>query len=349
MVRPAITVLKRLGWSQYVRADGPQTHLVKKGTPTKGGLVFGLGTVVAYGTAHLVTGEPVTVSALLVLLSMAGMGAVGFVDDYLKTHHQNSGGLPERAKILGQLLVIGALVPVVLWGSERAGRPLLSSHITFVGDVGWLDLARFGPVVAVVLALVWYAFLTVGTTNGVNIADGLDGLLTGCAIASLSAYALILFFQARNSCAGVLTAGCFETVDAHDLAVVTCALLGNLAGYLWWSCYPAQIFMGDTGSLGLGGFLVALAILSRTELLLPVIGVVYVMVASSVLLQRYYFRLTGGKRLFKMAPLHHHFELKGWSETTVTVRFWLISALGAVAAVAVFYATWLLRTGTGTL
>ncbi|WP_114558244.1 phospho-N-acetylmuramoyl-pentapeptide-transferase [Desertihabitans aurantiacus] len=345
LTRPAIVVLKRLGWSQFVRADGPQTHLVKKGTPTKGGLVFGAGTVVAYSIAHAVTGQEVTTSGVLVLLAMAGMGAVGFVDDYLKTHHQNSTGLPERAKIVGQLLVIALLVPVALWGADRAGRSLVSSHITFVGDVGLLDLARWGPVVAVVLALVWYGFLSIGTTNGVNIVDGADGLLAGCAISSLSAYALMLLFQAQNTCSGAGGPGCFDTVHPQDLAVVTCALLGNLVGFLWWSCYPAKIFMGDTGSLGIGGFLVALAVLSRTELLLPIIGVIYVMVTSSVLIQRYYFRFTGGKRFFKMAPLHHHFELSGWSETTVTIRFWLISALGAITAVIIFYSVWLARTG----
>ncbi|MDN5726463.1 MAG: hypothetical protein L0G99_11115, partial [Propionibacteriales bacterium] len=259
-------------------------------------------------------------------------------------------GLGERAKIIGQLLVIGLLVPVALWGSSRAGRPLTSSHITFVGDVSWLDLARWGPVVAVLLTLIWYGLLFVGTTNGVNITDGADAMLTGCAIFSLSAYALIMLFQVQNSCTtpGGGGAGCFDTVHPLDLAVVTCALLGNLIGYLWWACHPAQIFMGDTGSLGIGGFLVALAILSRTELLLPFIGLVYVMVTASVLIQRYYFKLTGGKRFFKMAPLHHHFELKGWSESTITIRFWLINAVGALTAVLLFYAVWLARTGLGT-
>ncbi|MFX4270821.1 phospho-N-acetylmuramoyl-pentapeptide-transferase [Propionibacteriaceae bacterium Y1685] len=351
LTRPAITLLKRLGWSQYVRADGPQTHLLKKGRPTKGGLVFGTGTLVAYGLAHLLSGEPVTTSGVLILLAMVGMGAVGFIDDYLKTHHQNSAGLPERGKIIGQLAVIGLLIPLAVWGSGRAGRSLIPTHITFVGDIPWLDLARWGPVVAVILTLAWYAFLFVGTTNGVNITDGADGLLTGCAIFSLSAYALIMLFQVQNACGGSGSGspGCFDTVHPLDLTIVTCALLGNLIGYLWWACHPAQIFMGDTGSLGIGGFLVALAILSRTELLLPIIGVVYVMVTSSVLIQRYYFKLTGGKRFFKMAPLHHHFELKGWSESTVTIRFWMISAVGALTAVLIFYAVWLARTGLGRL
>lgn len=345
LTRPAITVLKRLGWSQFVRADGPQMHLVKKGTPTKGGLVFGAGTLLAYLLAHLVSGDPFTTSGALVLLAASGMGAVGFVDDYLKTHHQNSAGLPERAKIVGQLLVLGALVPLALWGGARAGRPLTSDHITFLGDVGWLDLARWGPVVGAVLILGWYAVLFIGMTNGVNITDGADGLLTGCAIFSLSAFALILLFQAQNACARGAGPGCFETVHPQDLAVATCALLGSLVGFLWWSCYPAQIFMGDTGSLGIGGFLVAVAILSRTELLLLVIGVMYVMITGSVMLQRYYFKLTGGKRLFKMAPLHHHFELTGWSETTVTIRFWLISAVGAITGIMLLYTTWLVRSG----
>jgi phospho-N-acetylmuramoyl-pentapeptide-transferase len=217
-----------------------------------------------------------------------------------------------------------------------------------VRDIDWLYLGFAGPVIGVILFVVWVNVITVSASNGVNVADGLDGLASGAAIFSISAYLLIGFWQANQSCFNVLLDPdveykCYEVRDPLDLAVVAAAIAGSLIGFLWWNTSPAQIFMGDTGSLGLGGALAALAILSRTELLLILIGGLFLIVTGSVILQRGYFKLTGGKRIFLMSPLHHHFELKGWAEITVVVRFWLIAALFVASGVGVFYLEWVSR------
>lgn len=341
----AIKVLVRLGWAQQIRADGPQTHLVKKGTPTKGGLVFGLATILAYLTAHLVPGTTFSPSGALVLFAMVGMGAVGFIDDFLKTHRRNSAGLSERGKLIGQLAVVVIFVPLALYWRNGTGQVPASHAISFTRDLPWADLARWGPVVGLVLVGLWIAAMSLATTNAVNFTDGLDGLLVGTAITTVAAYVVICLFQIRQSCSVSPGPACYDVANPHDLAIITCALLGSLAGYLWWACRPAKLFMGDTGSLGLGGFFVAMAVLTKTELLFAIIGILYVMIAGSSFLQRYYFKLTKGKRLFKMAPLHHHFELLGWAEETITTRFWIMSALAAGAGVMVFYGEWLLRAG----
>lgn len=344
-VPPAIKLFVRLGWCQPIRADGPQTHLVKKGTPTKGGLIFGAATILAYLAAHLVPGTDITPSGVLVLLMMVGMGLVGFWDDYLKTHRRNSAGLSERGKLLGQLAVVAIWVPLALWWPNAEGQTAASWSISFTRDLEWANLARWGLVVGFILVLVWIAVMSLATTNAVNFTDGLDGLLVGTAITTLAAYVVICLFQMRQSCLVAPGPACFDTADPHDLAIVCCAMLGSLAGYLWWACRPARIFMGDSGSLALGGMFVAVAVFTRTELLFVVIGILYVMIAGSSFLQRYWFKLTKGKRLFKMAPLHHHFELLGWSEETITTRFWIIAAIGAGLGVMLFYGDWLLRAG----
>ncbi|MFW6599362.1 phospho-N-acetylmuramoyl-pentapeptide-transferase [Propionibacteriaceae bacterium Y2011] len=341
----ATTVLVRLGWAQQIRVDGPQTHHVKKGTPTKGGLVFGLATMIAYFAAHLVPGTPITPSGLLVLFMMVGMGLVGFIDDYLKTHRQNTAGLSEGGKLIGQLIVVAAFVPAALLWTNGQGQPAATYAISFTRDLPWADLARWGPVVGLLLVGIWVAVLALGTTNAVNFTDGLDGLLVGAAITTMAAYVFICLFQMRQSCAVSPGPACYTTADPQDLAVISTALLGSLAGYLWWACRPAKLFMGDTGSLGLGGIFVALAVLTRTEMLFGIIGFLYLIIAGSSFLQRYWFKLTKGKRLFKMAPLHHHFELLGWAEETITTRFWIIAALSSAAGVVVFYGEWLLRAG----
>ncbi len=196
--------------------------------------------------------------------------------------------------------------------------------------------------------MLWVNLITVSASNGVNVADGLDGLASGAAIFAISAYILIGFWQFNQSCFNPhldpdVAYKCYDVRDPLDLAVVAAAIAGSLIGFLWWNTSPAQIFMGDTGSLALGGALAALAILSRTELLLILIGGLFLIVTGSVIVQRAYFKLTGGKRIFLMSPLHHHFELKGWAEVTVVVRFWLIAALFVAAGVGVFYLEWVSR------
>jgi phospho-N-acetylmuramoyl-pentapeptide-transferase len=342
-----IRLFKRLNWGQFIRDDGPQTHHTKRGTPTMGGIIFITGAILGYLVGHLVSGIPWTMVAVLVIGMMAGMGLIGFLDDFLKTRKQRSLGLGGWSKIVGQVIV-GSIFAVLAIHPEfldENGLTPGSEYISVVRDVPWLDLFAFGVPVGIGLFIIWVNLIAVSASNGVNVADGLDGLASGAAIFSIAAYIFIGFWQANQSCFNALldpdvAYKCYDVRDPLDLAVIAAAICGALIGFLWWNTTPAQIFMGDTGSLGLGGALAALAILSRTELLLVLIGGLFLIVTGSVILQRGYFKLTHGKRIFLMSPLHHHFELKGWAEVTVVVRFWLIAALFVAAGVGVFYLEW---------
>ncbi|WP_154792050.1 phospho-N-acetylmuramoyl-pentapeptide-transferase [Occultella kanbiaonis] len=340
-----------LGWGQFIRADGPQSHHIKRGTPTMGGIIFILGSVIGYLLAHLITSQAVTLSGLLVIYLMVGLGLVGFVDDFLKTRRQRSLGLGGWSKIAGMVLVAAGFAALALNFPDANGLTPASTMISFVRDVGWLDLAVFGTVVGGILFAIWVTLIIVSAGNAVNVVDGLDGLATGASIFSLSAYIVIGFWQFNQWCYksnldDVVEGKCYEVRDPLDLAIIAAAIAGALFGFLWWNTHPAQIIMGDTGSLGLGGALAALAILSRTELLLVLIGGLFLTVTGSVIIQRVWFKVTKwrygqGRRVFLMSPLHHHFELKGWAEVTVVVRFWLIAALFVAVGVGLFYLEWL--------
>jgi phospho-N-acetylmuramoyl-pentapeptide-transferase len=344
-----IRLFTRLGWGQFIRDDGPQSHHSKRGTPTMGGIIFILGAVIGYFVGHLIAPEPITMAGLLVLYLMVGLGVIGFIDDFLKTRNQRSLGLGGWSKIAGQVVVAGGFAALALNFPDQHGLTPASSMISAIRDISWLDLAVFGTVAGGILFAVWVTLIIVSASNGVNVADGLDGLASGAAIFAISAYIFIGFWQFNQSCFNDLDedvrAQCYNVRDPLDLAIVAAAIAGALIGFLWWNTSPAHVFMGDTGSLGLGGALAALAILSRTELLLVIIGGLFLVVTGSVILQRVYFKATKGKRIFLMSPLHHHFELKGWAEITVVVRFWLISALFVAVGVGLFYLEWV--TGTG--
>lgn len=345
-----VRLFKRLNWGQFIRDDGPQAHHTKRGTPTMGGIVFIVGAILGYLVGHIVSGIPWTMVAVLVIGMMAGMGLIGFLDDFLKTRKQRSLGLGGWSKIVGQV-IIGTVFAVLAIHPEfldENGLTPGSEYVSVVRDVPWLDFFMFGPILGIGLFVIWVNVIAVSASNGVNVADGLDGLASGAAIFSISAYIFIGFWQANQSCFNALldpdvAYKCYDVRDPLDLAVIAAAIAGALIGFLWWNTSPAQIFMGDTGSLGLGGALAALAILSRTELLLVLIGGLFLIVTGSVIVQRAYFKLSGGKRVFLMSPLHHHFELKGWAEVTVVVRFWLIAALFVAAGVGVFYLEWVSR------
>jgi len=340
-----IRLFNKIGWGQFIRDDGPQSHHSKRGTPTMGGIVFIVGAVTGYFVGHLIASEPISRAALLVIFLMVGLGGVGFIDDFLKTRNQRSLGLGGWAKIAGQVVVATIFAVLAIMPDEHAATPA-SLFISGVRDIPWLDLMVFGPVVGVILFAIWTNVIVVSASNGVNVADGLDGLATGAAILAMSAYIFIGFWQKNQSCFGINGADaadqfrCYDVRDPLDLAIIAAAVTGSLIGFLWWNTSPAQIFMGDTGSLGLGGALAALAILSRTEMLLVLIGGLFLIVTGSVIVQRVYFKLTKGKRIFLMSPLHHHFELKGWAEITVVVRFWLIAGLFVAVGVGVFYLEW---------
>ncbi|KQZ09641.1 phospho-N-acetylmuramoyl-pentapeptide-transferase [Agromyces fucosus] len=341
-----IRLFTRLGWGQFIRDDGPQSHHVKRGTPTMGGIIFILGTLFGYFVATLlVSDEKPTASGLLVLFMMVGLGVVGFIDDFLKTRKKQSLGLGGWAKVVGQVIIAGAFALLAIqWPNDRGVTPA-DTKISFIRDLP-LDFMVFGAVVGIILYVVWICLLAVGTSNAVNVTDGLDGLAGGASILAIGSFVIIGFWQFNQACGspGLNPDDqyrCYDVRDPLDIAIVATAIVGGLIGFLWWNTNPAKIYMGDTGSLALGGALAALAIVSRTELLLLLIGGLFVIETGSVIVQRAYFKLTRGKRIFLMSPIHHHFELKGWAEVTIVVRFWIIGGLLVAAGVGAFYFEWL--------
>jgi phospho-N-acetylmuramoyl-pentapeptide-transferase len=266
---------------------------------------------------------------------MAGMGLVGFLDDYIKIVKRRSLGLRAKAKMAGQLIVGIAFAVLALQFPDVRDQTPASTKLSFVQDFGW----SIGPV----LFVIWALFMILAMSNGVNLTDGLDGLATGASVLVFGAYTFIGVWQFQESCANTQTLtnpeACYEVRDPLDLAIVASALMGACLGFLWWNTSPAKIFMGDTGSLALGGALAGLAICSRTELLLALLGGLFVLITMSVVIQVGSFKLTG-KRVFRMAPLQHHFELKGWSEVLVVVRFWIIQGICVIVGLGLFYAGW---------
>ena len=343
-----VRLFKRIEWGQFIRQDGPQSHHTKRGTPTMGGIVVVLGAVLGYVFGHLVAQDPFTLSGLLVLGVFAGLAIVGFIDDYSKVRNQRSLGLGGWAKVAGQVIVGTAFALVAINFPDEDGITPAATMISGVRDIDWLDFAFFGSVGAMILFTLWVNLIVVATSNAVNVADGLDGLATGSSILSIVGYIVIAFWQFNQSCTNpgldeAVAYKCYEVRDSLDLAVVAAAIAASLIGFLWWNTSPAQIFMGDTGSLAIGGALAALAILTHTQLLLVLMGGLFVIVTGSVIVQRAYFKITKGKRIFLMSPLHHHFELKGWAEVTIVVRFWLIGGLFVAVGVGIFYLEWISR------
>jgi phospho-N-acetylmuramoyl-pentapeptide-transferase len=336
--RVAINRFTQWGYGQEIRDDGPTSHHTKRGTPTMGGVVIILATVIGYFAANLITQSRPTASALLLLFLFVGMGAVGFLDDYIKISKQRSLGLRSKAKMIGQTviaLVFGALA-LSPWLQDANGRTPASQKISFLREFDWLAL----PVILAVI-LIW--LIITATSNAVNLTDGLDGLATGACVMVFGAYMLVNIWQSNQFCQENPGPLCYNVRDPLDLAIVAAAITGACFGFLWWNASPAAIFMGDTGSLSLGAALAGLAILTRTELLLIVLGGLFLVETLSVMLQVSYFKITKGKRIFRMAPLHHHFEMLGWEQVTVVVRFWIITGLCVAAGLGIFYAEWVAR------
>ncbi|MEV4114063.1 phospho-N-acetylmuramoyl-pentapeptide-transferase [Nonomuraea sp. NPDC049695] len=331
----AIRLFSRRGYGQEIREEGVQAHLGKRGTPTMGGIVFVLASLLAYGASHLATFAAPTVSGMLVLFLMTGLGAVGFLDDFIKIYKQRSLGLRSGAKALGQLVIGAVFAFLVVRQPNVYGITPAETRLSFLRDFG-------PPSIGIVGFTIWVLFMIVGFSNAVNLTDGLDGLASGATGVVLAAYVLIGNWQLRNNCIDQLGPNCYWVRDPLDLAVVAAAVLGALIGFLWWNAPPARIFMGDTGSLALGGVLAGLAIATRTQLLLIILAGLCVIITLSVIIQVGSFKMTG-KRVFRMAPLQHHFELKGWAETTIVVRFWLIAMLCAALGLGLFYIEWMPR------
>jgi phospho-N-acetylmuramoyl-pentapeptide-transferase len=290
-----IEFLQSRKFGQFVREEGPQTHLIKAGTPTMGGIVM----LTGFFGALLVVARP-NVATLTTLLLVAVVAGIGLYDDWQKISKKRPEGLSARYKFL--LLTLAVVLADVL-------------AVRYVGVTQTVLVPYFdqslvlGPgIVGIALFSVFLLLVIAGTTNAVNLTDGLDGLAAGTGAMALLSYTAIAFLERQ-----------------YDVAVICGAMVGALVGFLWYNSRPAQIFMGDTGSLAIGGVLAAAAVLTKTELLLPIVGGLFVVVAVSVIVQVFVYKLTG-RRVFKMAPIHHHFELLGWDENKIVVRFWIAQA-----------------------
>ena len=333
--RVLIRILAGKGYGQIIRDDGPSSHHIKRGTPTMGGIIFILAAVFGYLVAHLITGNSVTASAVLVMGLVVALGFIGFLDDWLKVSRQNSRGLPGRYKLLGQAIVAAVFGYMGLQFVDSDSLAPISQYLSGVRETTiYLGSG---------LAIVWIAIMVMSASNGVNLADGLDGLATGASIMTFLAFVLIGVWEFGQSCALNAAAGCYAVRDPLDLAVLAAAFAGGCTGFLWWNTAPAKIFMGDTGSLALGGAIAGLAATLRVELLLIPLGGLFVIITLSVLIQTVYFKISGGKRVFKMAPLHHHFELVGWEQITIVIRFWIIAGLSVAVGLGLFYAQWVAK------
>jgi phospho-N-acetylmuramoyl-pentapeptide-transferase len=328
----AIRMLRARGYGQLIRDDGPTTHHTKRGTPTMGGTVIIAATLAGYFVAHLVALRGFTASGLLVLMLMTGLGLVGFLDDYIKIRKQRSLGLTAWAKFAGQGVVALGFGILATHFRNASGLSPASTHLSFTRDYA-LDFTAAGFVV-------WAYLMVTATSNGVNLTDGLDGLAAGSSCMVFGAYVIIAFWQFRNNCVTSPIHNCYAVRDPLDITIIAAAAMGACFGFLWWNASPARIFMGDTGSLGLGGLLAGIAMVTRTELLLVVLGGLFVIETLSVIIQVSVFKATR-KRVFNMAPFHHHFELAGWDENTVIVRFWIIAGLAVAFGLGVFYAAFL--------
>jgi phospho-N-acetylmuramoyl-pentapeptide-transferase len=337
----AIRAFRIWGWGQRIREDGPHTHFEKVGTPTMGGIVMLGAFVVAYLASRFTLASGVTFSpaGLALILAALGFGVVGFIDDYQKIRRKRSLGLSKLQKFAGTALVSVLFAVVVSAFSDETGT---STSLSFLRPTA----LKLG-----VLFFLWAFVMLTSSSHAVNLTDGLDGLAAGSTILSFAAYVFIAFWQFRHTCEqlaeiGAVQSACYG-VDLNamqDTAIIAAAMMGAAAGFLWWNAAPARIFMGDTGSLALGGLLGALAITTNTQLLLVILGGLYVIETMSVIVQVISFR-GFGRRVFRMSPIHHHFELAGWPEFTVIVRFWIIAGLCVAVGLGVFYADFIARGG----
>jgi phospho-N-acetylmuramoyl-pentapeptide-transferase len=309
------------GIGQQIREEGPRGHATKAGTPTMGGVMIVAAAFSGYAVSHVRPNTIFTRGGILVLATVMATGLVGLLDDWLKVSRQQSLGLNKRGKLAGQLIV--SLAFALLAHSWAHARTDLS--FTRFDSLG-LDLHAVGWVV-------WAVFVIIAMSNAVNLTDGLDGLAAGSSTYAFSAFVVICFWQFRH-------VPVYHVPQALDLALVAAALVGGCAGFLWWNAPPARIFMGDTGSLAIGAGLGSLALLTNTHLLLPIVGGLFVLETLSVAVQITAFQIFH-RRVFRMAPIHHHFELLGWPETTVIIRFWILAGLCTALALGIFYADFL--------
>ncbi len=317
-----IEFLERRAIGQPIREEGPSGHVTKAGTPTMGGIAIVGSAAIGWLLSDLVGGNEFTRRGTIIMFTICLAAVVGLIDDGLKVFRARNLGLNKRAKIVG-LLVVAVVFVVLVLNLTNVNTTL---SFTRYDLPGW-DLSTLG----------WAAFailLILASTNAVNLTDGLDGLAAGSSIFAFAAFIVICFVGFRHT-------DIYGDQSFLDTGVIAAAMLGGCTGFLWWNAAPAQIFMGDTGSLAIGAALATLALSTNTVLLLPLIGGLFVIETVSVILQIGTFQLAGGRRLFRMAPIHHHFELAGWPETRVIIRMWIVAGLCTAVALGLFYADFL--------
>jgi phospho-N-acetylmuramoyl-pentapeptide-transferase len=336
-----IRLFTRQGFGHEIREDGPPSHKTKRGTPSMGGVAIIAGIWAGYFGTHLVglmlDGSGPSASGLLVLGLATALGGVGFADDLIKIRRSRNLGLNKTAKTVGQITAAVLFGILVLQFRNSNGLTPGSPQLSYVREIATVTLS---PALFVLFVVV----VVSAWSNAVNFTDGLDGLAGGSMAMVTAAYVLITFWQYRNACATAPGLGCYNVRDPLDLALIAAATAGACIGFLWWNAAPAKIFMGDTGSLALGGVIAGLSVTSHTEVLAVVLGALFVAEVTSVVVPILAFRTTG-RRVFRMAPFHHHFELVGWAETTVIIRFWLLTAIACGLGVSLFYGEWLSAIG----
>ncbi|GIE82535.1 phospho-N-acetylmuramoyl-pentapeptide-transferase [Actinoplanes philippinensis] len=346
----AIRVFTALKAGQPIRSLGLASNEGKKGTPAMGGVAFIVATLVGYVAGHFalttlperqIAQERPTMTALVLLGLFVFCGAVGFLDDFLKVRKRNSDGLSAKGKLLGQAIVGTGFGIAALTMVSTNGQTVVSENISFIRDVDWLNVGKVG-------AVIMFVFVITAMSNGVNLTDGLDGLATGASVLVLGAYALIGFWQYRHWCADDTYARvndyCYQVRDPLEIAMIAAAAAAACLGFLWWNTSPARIFMGDVGALALGALIGGLAVATRTTLLSILIGGLFFVITITWVIQIVSFRTTG-RRVFRMVPLHHHFELVGWSEVNIVVRFWIVAGAGVAAGLGLFYSDFLANAG----
>jgi phospho-N-acetylmuramoyl-pentapeptide-transferase len=309
-----IKKLRSLQIGQTIREDGPDSHLSKKGTPTMGGILI----IFAVTISTLLWANLTIGYIWLVVMVMLGFGLIGFLDDYRKFTQQNSRGVPGKVRLTAEI-AIALFVSLILY-LKPGYNPAVTIPFfkTALPNLGW------GYVLL-------STFIIVGAANAVNLTDGLDGLAIGPAITCFMTYLLFAYFAGNIKIASYLQIP--YVAGTGELTIFCGAIVGAGIGFLWYNTYPAQVFMGDVGALSLGGSLGTVAVLTKQEILLAIVGGIFVLETFSVIFQVGWFKLTKGRRIFQMAPIHHHFELKGWPEPKVIVRFWIISILLALVAI----------------
>ena len=342
-----IRIVHKLNYGQYIRQDGPQSHLVKRGTPTLGGVVIVLAVLLGWGASALyrycLHGAVPSWAAVLALFAMASMGLLGFIDDFAKVRKKQNEGLTVGGKFFGQIVFATLFAVLALVLPTKSGFPSAQPGMSFI-EKPFVSFDFAGRALAIILFVVWVNFLMAAWTNAVNLSDGLDGLCAGSSMVAFVGYAIIAIWESYHLAGSHRSGFTYAVSDPLDLAIIACCATMACLGFLWYNCNPASIFMGDTGSLALGGLFAALSIETHTEFLAIIIGGLFVIEAMSDVIQVGYFKATG-KRVFKMAPIHHHFELEGWTEGKVVVRFWMIELMFVMTGLVIFYGDWVARSG----